>query len=728
MSRKKTPDIIDEYKVLRQITQNDHSILYEAVSSKEEDGDLRYIIKEFLRDDSLEEMDKEIHLTQLIENHSEISIVVPVLRKLRKNNFLLMQFRNNGRFLSDLLDDVCNQPYDFHCIEYAINLMEGVLSSLEALHSFLDDEGFAGVLHLDLHPGNIFFESFLSLSEGETGAVKFIDFSNAHAFKVSDNAVHAVNCGHPNPKGFTVFSAPEIIEQNYAEISQATDLFSVAALFFYIITRKFYTPESNLEEEIEEAGDKIDLPSLLRFSLKRFLHCGLAYNPFYRYHSSKEMIKELQSLRKIVSYCKTCDYSEATSAAFDLLVPVAEVCRLPMKYNHFNFREAVTQLDSNLHINNVDIYRCKYQFQIYWTMINKQMDINLPDGRTMSNLLRSGILCCNNTGDHALGDTLRKKLEIYKEFLSVPEYLNLQLNLAEQENDKLEYISASERVARTISCLEIIENTYKKCSKIMGQSEASAKTKELGRTYSANGRYLSFLSAERTGNEQNMKAAEAESFFRKALDEFKDDTGNKEITMCHILHLAVEYNNIALFKEFSPLYFGALINIDIESCLQSILTDEQVDVFKLFVFIKCLNQFLPNRINSSILTALDAFVENSRKPGFPRSPFIPLIYRHIGCMMYRNKGSMNEDIKKIFVESITYFESTSFEGNSPISIITVMAYQTWAIYNELAGIEDDNQTLKDMLITQSRNSDWNTLVNLVEKGRPLTKLLRYEYA
>ena len=89
---------------------------------------------------------------------------------------------------------------------------------------------------------------------------------------------------------------------------------------------------------------------------------------------------------------------------------------------------------------------------------------------------------------------------------------------------------------------------------------------------------------------------------------------------------------------------------------------------------------------------------------------------------------MNEDIKKIFVESITYFESTSFEGNSPISIITVMAYQTWAIYNELAGIGDDNQTLKDMLITQSRNSDWNTLVNLVEKGRPLTKLLRYEYA
>ena len=728
MSGENIPDIIDEYKVLRHITKNEHAALYEAVSTKKEDGNLRYIIKEFLGDDSHEEMDKEIRLTQMIENDSEISVSVPVLRRLGKSNYLLMQFRNNGRFLSDLLDDANMQLRSIHCIESAVNLMEGILFSLEVLHSFHNKEGVSGILHLDIHPGNIFYESFVSLSEGETGVVKFIDFSNAYAFNKSDNDVHAITCRYHDPKGFNVFSAPEITERSFSEISVATDLFSVAALFFYMITKKIYIPESDLDKEIEETGSELAIPSLMRFALKRFFHCGLAYNPFYRFHSAREMLEELQNLRKIIKSCKTFDYTEATSTAFELLVPVEEFCRIPMAYSYSHFFESVARLDRSLHINNVDIYRCNYQFEIYWSLVNEYWD-NIPvNGKMIASLLRSGILCCNNTGYHTLGDTLRIDLEKYKEYLSVPEYLNLQLNLAEQENDKLEYIAASERVACTISCLEIIKHTYEECSKIMGQSEASAKTIELGRAYSANGRYLSFLCAEGTGSEKDMKAAEAELFFRKALDEFEGDVKNQEITICHILQLAVECNNKDLYNEFAPIYFGDLIDKDIESCLRSILTDKNIDVFKILILLKCLNQFLPDQIDKGILNILKEFVENIRKTGVYRSPFVPLIYRHIGIMMYRKACFMTEDIKNLFVDSITYFDNTSFENSSPLSIITVMAYQTWAIYNELVEIKSDNLTLRDMLVSQSRNNGWNTLADLVERGRSLTKLLRYEYA
>ena len=727
MCKNNDATMIDEYKVLRQIAKNDHSILYEAVGTGEGAGELHYIIKEFLRNDSSEEMDKELRLTQMIENQLDVSVAVPILKKLEDGRHLVMLYRRNGRFLSDLLTGDSSGSCRLG-IEEAINLTDGILTAVGNLHSFHNENGVSGILHLDLHPGNIFYESFLSEKTGETGTVKLIDFSNAFAYeRTVDPAGKKAQC-IPSPKGSTVFSAPEITERKFTEISRSTDLYSVGALFFYMITGELFSTETCLETCLEKAGDRLSLPSVTRYALKRFLQCALSYNPLYRYTSSEEMSDDLHNLQELNHNCKKCNYPAVVSAAYDLMAPFDEISRIPLAYNDSRFREAVIKLDQSLHTSNADIQRCRYAVDTYLDLAEKQKDRDPPSGTVMASLMRSGILCCNNMGDHSGGDLFKSRIEQYKDYLSVPEYLNLQLNLAEQDSDRLKYRKALDRTERTIECFQTIENAYVKCTEIMGQSKYSANTKELGRAYSARGRYLSFLSAEYHGLEKKRTAEEAEKMFRKALQEFNDSAGNKEITMCHILHLAVECRNRALYEEFAVQYFGWSLESDPERCLRSILEIKPIDVFKLFIFVKCLYNFHRERISSEILNELRSFFDESRKPEGWKNPFIPVIYRYLGCMVYSNHGTMTEEAVKIFFNAITYFGKDRFEQQIPLSITTVMAYQTWSIYNELAGIADDNHILREMLMKQSRNSQWDTLTDLLEKGRDLPRLLLYEYA
>lgn len=77
--------IIEGYKTERKLYENDHSELYIAKSIKEEDGGLNYIIKIYstnlIEEIAKSDSTKEMHISQLLENHSPFSVSIPILKK-----------------------------------------------------------------------------------------------------------------------------------------------------------------------------------------------------------------------------------------------------------------------------------------------------------------------------------------------------------------------------------------------------------------------------------------------------------------------------------------------------------------------------------------------------------------------------------------------------------------------------------------------------------------------
>ncbi|MBR1692268.1 MAG: hypothetical protein IJ711_05780, partial [Lachnospiraceae bacterium] len=105
-----------------------------------------------------------------------------------------------------------------------IRRMQGVLRILDAFHA-------SGYLHLDISPDNL-----LLIGDGKKERVTLIDYNSVHAFQEVRSGRPFYSCAK---EGYT---APEIRLGKRADIGPATDLYSLAAVFYRCLTGKKLMP------------------------------------------------------------------------------------------------------------------------------------------------------------------------------------------------------------------------------------------------------------------------------------------------------------------------------------------------------------------------------------------------------------------------------------------------------------------------------------------------------
>ncbi len=156
-------------------------------------------------------------------------------------------------------------------------LTRRMLSLLDALSAFHE----TNLLHLDISPDNI-----LLIGKGENERCMLIDYNSAFSpeeLGFDENAYFSVKQG---------FTAPEIINQNYESISWGSDLYSVAAVFFFMLTNRVLTLKETLQKkppEISDADLLKDAPDTVVSQVKTILKKGLCALPARRYKTISEM-------------------------------------------------------------------------------------------------------------------------------------------------------------------------------------------------------------------------------------------------------------------------------------------------------------------------------------------------------------------------------------------------------------------------------------------------------
>ena len=154
---------------------------------------------------------------------------------------------------------------------------------LEALGCFHQ----MGYLHLDIAPDNI-----VLIGSGSRERVMLIDFNSVHPFPISEKDYRTISMK-------SVYAAPELRNGNYPAISQASDLYAAAAVFFQCLTGKamtLYQMSRPSPPDVSEAGPLRGMPDTVLSMVREILHRGLASLPRRRYQTVEEMQRDFSEL------------------------------------------------------------------------------------------------------------------------------------------------------------------------------------------------------------------------------------------------------------------------------------------------------------------------------------------------------------------------------------------------------------------------------------------------
>lgn len=159
--------------------------------------------------------------------------------------------------------------------------MMGLLDSLDVFHGM-------GLLHLDVSPDNI-----LLIHSGKKERVELIDFNSVVPMDTIKQTQRLRLSMKPG------YASPEIRAQRISAIGPWTDLYSVAAVFFYCLMRR---PLSDMEYggvqavNVSHSALLKDAPETVKSLVRRILSRGLAAVAQRRYPSAAEMRTDFQEL------------------------------------------------------------------------------------------------------------------------------------------------------------------------------------------------------------------------------------------------------------------------------------------------------------------------------------------------------------------------------------------------------------------------------------------------
>ena len=178
---------------------------------------------------------------------------------------------NSGRSLDDEL------KVNTHSLEQLVRMMRGLLLSLQDFHR-------NGFLHLDIAPDNV-----MLLGTGERERVMLIDYNSTMALQ-SSQTNFSIKPG---------YSSPEVQRGDVSHFTQASDLYSVAAVFLRCLRGYALMPFETAQKTppaISDCQVLQDSPQTVISMVKQILYRGLAANVSRRYTSVNQMLTAFEEL------------------------------------------------------------------------------------------------------------------------------------------------------------------------------------------------------------------------------------------------------------------------------------------------------------------------------------------------------------------------------------------------------------------------------------------------
>ncbi|WP_052518414.1 protein kinase domain-containing protein [Archangium violaceum] len=162
----------------------------------------------------------------------------------------------------------------------ALEVLEGICAGLEHAHE-------RGIVHRDLKPGNVFLT--------RKDVVKLLDFGLSHM------AVRASDVPHLPTVGTPAYMAPEQWRREPPDAR--TDIWSAGVVLYELLTGELPVSGATWEELRERVTSREPVPSVrarnpeVPREVESLLATALAKEPARRFHSARELRRELHELR-----------------------------------------------------------------------------------------------------------------------------------------------------------------------------------------------------------------------------------------------------------------------------------------------------------------------------------------------------------------------------------------------------------------------------------------------
>lgn len=656
----------------------------------------------------------EMRITHMIENMSSVSVLIPILMVCddEENNYAIMQFKKNGKFLNELIYEL-ELKYGISSIpiEYQLSLMKKILSSLYHIHHCMKNE--TGFLHLDIQPCNIFVEN-INLEKMKFGTIKYIDFQNAKMVDLNGNLLEKKSEYMINyTEGY---SAPEILETNDDNVHYGTDLYSVAAIFYRMLTGIEFTNVELIEE--------IELPglSILEYQIKKMLNCCLDHNVKYRYDDTRMLIKEIEQMQTCLEAYRNNYYYDLFCNAYRNWIPQKEILAYRMNFNRYSYHLSVDKLSDDLIQNGIDIKRCDYIFAALWKL-KEEYSENI-EKRDIYALLSDGISLSNHLGYSTRGIALYKELNKYKNQIPILEYIRINNRIAVIYSDHYDFDKAYKCMIDNVRSLELIKETYRKIAISYDVSlEEATAVYDLAKSYSAIGCYMALLHLQ-----------DPMVYFRKAIKEFGCQAGNISITWSHIMHYAIQMEDgsgrgKSLYEQYAYEYFEHEENFEKRyvKARELLRAKDKPNAYPMWIFMKSLLYFYQEKFDGKLFETVK---EDFYGKKFERKNEYPmlLIYRYIAQLVYyKNGNKVDALVIDAFEKSLSCCDMAIINEKEPLNIIMCINYDTRRIYNQILETGEQNVKLVYALLDHAKKSGWKRLADILEKTKTLEGLLNFEY-
>lgn len=706
------------YRIEGQLYQSEFS---KVVYIKKEGCELKFIGKQFCRDFLDDYLEKEETISQKLYNKYSFVIPIRALVNIENQLFGIMDDVScHGKFLEEIIRSEIHRMNEIGRIKIAFQIMEKLLSVLDVLHK-------EGIMHLDIHPGNIFIRSFHPISRETISDIDFdiqlIDFAESEMIGATNRRDRI-----SYTRGFSAFEKLSID----SELSIPTDLYSVSAIAFYMITESIYEKERdwNFSQNV-----------ILNKLLHNFFKISLNYTREYRYQSAERMAIAVRKIIRCAHYIEGDEIVELINMAYDL-----EISPMDLKgFSDRQYRDLIVWLDNERRKEVIDTRKCEYIFQLLW----KEHDVHVIHNSDRGLLINNGLAICNHTANYLIMMEVLEDVDANKTCLADEEaYINLILKRAEFYNDNLQFDKAIADIDRIIDYFEQQRNHH--VYTLLGNGN-SFKNSLFAKALSSKGRYLSFQYGGDSCQRELIIDCFMESLKEFGWDEIRNGTlDNDSIENCIITLGHLQFFFITSGTEMDRMQFESYLGFYLYGKAESLeisgnytmmmnwLDELSRQVFdkqnpfpryfpryKLLLVLKAIYTWYLDKISEDEKAILyEKIVEVSEDIQlYSYHPF-QLIFKYLGLI----KNQLTGEVDNTLFERSVLCEPNGLIEKPAVNTLTIITYQTIAVFHKISEMGDEvKEMVRHELLERSRSQGWHELEEMLQV-KPLDELLSYEYS
>lgn len=719
------------YKLDKKVAETNFAILYEGrrFNQTGELDEFRYAIKEFKDIDSLVDYpNKEKEISQRIYNRSKECVNIPITEVFAHDGakYGVMEYRKNGVFLSDFIVAL-EKEYGPGNIPFKLQyrIIKRLLKALDSLHNIYDrdtEKKVGGYLHMDLQPANIFIEN-AGTYKLSMGSPKFIDFQSA--LEIGEDGF-AVREDDENAFATVGYACPELNNVNNKRFTVAADIYSIGAIAARMYTGMdmsldYISYEDMLSDSVCNDVVGVYGSVIVRNMYKSVIDVALSIKPSYRYDSANQMFESLNRVKQCYDCVVNNDYYGLLKLCYVMSVSKSSLRNLDMDKSAF--AKVVKVLKDNTYSMDVQSIMGIYMFDVLGAIWDINHETKGYSTSSYNDLMSCGIAYNNHLGRYDRAIEIYERID--KNSLSVDEYIKLSNRIIVSYADRLEYKKARNICSQIISFLEQRKKLDMKAAEAMGLNPGMAsRNVDLARAYSGMG-YYTTLCGEDNGLE----------YFEKALGEFGDDPGNRDITLSRMLQCYIyKKDSNGSYEEYLKGYLyekpvDAFVANYYDKSGQVLEQDVSIkinDMFKFLVYLKDLYTFNMDKVNDELLDKLSFIVEQHQTlDKSTRVHPLELIYKYIGLIIGEYKADMGgDDVYRAMKLAAMCIDGDSFMRSSSLNLNSLISY--CIMWEQRKLLNDDCEDIYRDLLRKAKRSGWNNLVGKLEANKDLSKLCPYE--